>query len=119
MKLQLHRRLIALERQPTSEPVTLIMPDGRTETLRGDCIFELLSGACRGERTPTLELLAQSVGSTEPGGGHLLELARAILNSPVDEAGTITPQPDLANAARWRPAVGTALPPFGSERGAI
>ena len=82
----IHRRLEALEQRLTSEPVTLIMPDGRTETLRGDCISELLSGACRGERTPQMELLSQSIASTEPGGGHLLDLARAILNSPVDQA---------------------------------
>ena len=87
--MNLQRRLEALERGRLSEPVTLIMPDGRTEILRGDCIFEMLSGACRGERTPTLDLLAQSVGSTEPGGGHLIELARAILNSPRDGAETI------------------------------
>ena len=37
---------------------------------------------------PMMELLAQSVSSTEPGGGHLLELARAILNSPSDAGAT-------------------------------
>ena len=84
--MNLQRRLEALEQQFTAEPATLTMRDGRTVMLRADCIFELLSGACGGERTPAMELLAQSVSSTEPGGGHLLDLARAILNSPVDQA---------------------------------
>jgi hypothetical protein len=86
--VNLHRRLEALEQRLTSEPVTLLMPDGRTETLHGtgDYVLDLFSRACRGDRTPEVELLSQSVSSTEPGGGRLLELARAILNSPSDGA---------------------------------
>ena len=88
--MNLHKRLQALEQRLSGKPpATLTMPDGRTEILRGDYMRELLSGACSGERTPTLELLARSVSSTEPGGGQLIELARAILNSPWDVAETI------------------------------
>jgi hypothetical protein len=36
--IKLLRRLEALEQQLTSEPIILLMPDGRTETLRGDVL---------------------------------------------------------------------------------
>jgi hypothetical protein len=79
-----HRRLELLEKRLTSEPVILQMPDGRRETLqgRGNFVPGLLARAWRDDRTPETELIAQSVSSTEPGGGHLIDLARAILNSP-------------------------------------
>jgi hypothetical protein len=83
---RLHRRLERLEKGPVTEPATLLMPDGRTEVLRGDCIFEMLSRACSGDRSPETELLAQSISSTEPGGGRLLHLARALLNGPGQDA---------------------------------
>jgi len=79
--MNLHRRLEALERQITSEPILLLMPDGRTETLRGD-VLDLFSRALREDRTPEIELIAQSIGSVEPGGGHMMDLARALLNGP-------------------------------------
>jgi len=80
--VNLHRRLEALEKQITSEPILLLMPDGCTETLRGD-VLDLFSRAVRGERTPEIELIAQSISSVEPGGGHMMDLARALLNGPV------------------------------------
>jgi len=82
----LRYRLSVLEGRPGSELITLTMPDGRIETLRGsgDFMRDLFSGVCSGVRTPVTELVARSIASTEPGGGHLIELARAILNSPVD-----------------------------------
>jgi len=52
-----------------------------------DYVVGLLARACREERTPDVELVAQSISSTEPGGAHLIDLARAILNSPNEEAG--------------------------------
>jgi hypothetical protein len=78
----LRRRLELLEKKRTSEPLILKMPDGRTETLRGHHARDLLARACRGDLTPEMELIAQSVSSTEPDGAHFVELARAILNSP-------------------------------------
>ena len=41
----MRRRLEALEEQLTSEPIVLLMPDGRTETLPGhnDFVLNLLS----------------------------------------------------------------------------
>lgn len=79
--LNLHRRLEALERGLTSEPILLLMPDGRTETLRGD-VLDLFSRAIKGDRTPEIELIAQSKGSREPDGAHMIDLARALLNGP-------------------------------------
>ena len=80
----LRRRLELLEKRITSEPILLQMPDGRIETLpgRGDYLLHLFSRACRGERTPQIELIAQSVRSTEPGGAHMIDLVRAFLNGP-------------------------------------
>jgi len=64
------------------------MPDGRTETLPGhnDYVLNLLSRAVRGDRTPEMELVARSVSSIEPGGAHMIDLARALLNGPVEDA---------------------------------
>jgi hypothetical protein len=82
--INLHRRLEALERQFTSEPIVLLMPDGRTETLRGDAL-DWFSRAIRGDRTPEIELIAQSKSSREPGGAHMIDLMRALLNGPAED----------------------------------
>ena len=79
----LRRRLRALEQNVVNEPVTLVMPDGSIQILRGSA-RELLGRAWRGERGPAIGLIAQSISSTEPGGAHLIDLARAILNSPME-----------------------------------
>ena len=80
----LHYRLEKLEKGHANEPAKLLMPDGRTEIIPspGDFMREVLSRACRGERTPETELIARSISSTEPDGAHMIDLARAILNSP-------------------------------------
>jgi hypothetical protein len=83
--VHLRRRLEALEREFTStEPILLLMPDGRTETLPGhnDYVLGLVGRAVRGDRTPEMELIAQSISSVEPGGAHMIDLARALLNGP-------------------------------------
>ena len=87
-RVNLHRRLTLLEKHVTSELIVLLMPDGRIETLpgHGDRAIDLLAGVFRADRTPDLELVAQSISSTEPGGAHLIDLARAILNSPAEDA---------------------------------
>jgi hypothetical protein len=86
--MNLHRRLKLLERQFTGEPVLLKMPDGRTEKLqgRGDFLLDLVARSMNGDRTPEMELIAQSVSSTEPGGGHLVDVVRAFLNGPNEDA---------------------------------
>ena len=80
-------RLEALEKSKMGgEPIVLFMPDGRSEILRGN-VLELFSRARDGDRSPEVELIAQSISSTEPGGGQMIDLARALLNSPyTDEA---------------------------------
>ena len=83
--INLHRRLEALENQLTSEPILLLMPDGRTQRLRSD-VLDLFSRAVRGDRTPEIELIAQSTSSAEPGGGKMIDLARALSNGPVEGA---------------------------------
>jgi hypothetical protein len=80
----LRRRLAALETQLVSAPILLQMPDGSAVTFPGEDVLGLLAKAVRGDRTPEVELLAQSVSSTEPDGAHLVDLARAILNSPTE-----------------------------------
>jgi hypothetical protein len=82
--VNLHLRLAALEQQLTSESVVLHMADGRSVRFPGDFAVGLLARVCRNERTPEIELVAQSISSIEPGGAHMIDLARAILNSPVD-----------------------------------
>jgi hypothetical protein len=84
----LRRRLEALETQLTSEPILLLMPDGRMETLPGhnDYVLGLLGRAVRGDRTPEMELVAQSISSAEPGAAHMIDLVRALLNGPIDSA---------------------------------
>jgi hypothetical protein len=83
----LRRRLEALEDQLTSEPILLLMPDGSTQTLPGhnDHVLNLLSRAVRGDRTPEMERVARSVSSIEPGGAHMVDLARALLNGPAED----------------------------------
>jgi hypothetical protein len=80
--INLRRRLEALEKGLISgEPILLLMPDGRTEALRDD-VLDLFSRSIRGERTPEMELISQSISSVEPGGAHMIDLARALLNGP-------------------------------------
>ena len=69
-----------------TDPVELKMPDGRIETLPGcnDYVLDLVARTVRGDRTPEMELIAQSISSAEPGGGHMIDLVRAFLNGPVD-----------------------------------
>jgi len=85
--INLRRRLEALEKDLSSEPIVLLMPDGRTETLPGhnDYVLNLLGQALGGDRTPEMELIARSQSSTEPGGAHMIDLVRALLNGPVDD----------------------------------
>ncbi|HEX4133080.1 MAG TPA: hypothetical protein VHY84_00555 [Bryobacteraceae bacterium] len=80
------RRLEALEKDLSSEPIVLLMPDGRTDKLPCHNVTGRLWRAVRGERTPETELIARSISSTEPDGAHMIDLARALLNSPMEGA---------------------------------
>ena len=85
--MNVRRRLELLEKRISSEPIILKMPDGRTERIcgRGDYLLDLVMRSVRGDRTPELELIAQSISSTEPGGGHMLDLVRTFLNGPQED----------------------------------
>jgi hypothetical protein len=83
--MNIHRRLELLEQQLTIEPILLLMPDGRTEMLRGD-VLDLFSRALRRDGTPEIELIAQSESSREPGGAHMIDLVRALLNGPAEDS---------------------------------
>ena len=85
--IRLRRLLEALEKSPSSqERIVLLMQDGRTEMLPGhnDYVLNLLGRALNGDRTPEMELIAQGVGSVEPGDAHMIDLARALLNGPAE-----------------------------------
>jgi len=66
------------------------MPDGSTVSLgrQSACLVRLLGVVFRGS-TPAqaaqLDLIRNSTSSHEPGGGHLVELIRALLLSPSDD----------------------------------
>jgi len=49
-------------------------------------IRDLFSHVFDEERTPEMELIAQSISSIEPGGGQMIDLARALLNGPQADA---------------------------------
>jgi hypothetical protein len=84
----LHRRIQLLEKRLKHEPILLQMPDGRTETIcgRGDYVLDLVLRASRGERTPEIMLVAESVGYTDPSGGHLLDIVQALWEEPGEDA---------------------------------
>lgn len=80
---KLLRRLEALEQGTGSiERIVLLLRDGQTEALPGHDARRLLGRALRGDRTPEMELVARSVSSTEPDGARMIDLARALLNTP-------------------------------------
>ena len=84
--MKVTRRLEALERQLICDPTTLFFEDGTSAQIsgRGDYILTLFIAAVRGERSPQMALIARSIRSEEPGGGHMLDLMRALLNGPVE-----------------------------------
>jgi hypothetical protein len=59
-------------------------PNGNTPRRRYYTL-DLFKRACDGERTPDLELIAESISSIEPGGGHMLDMVRALLNRAADD----------------------------------
>ena len=88
--MKLKRRIEALEMGLITDPTILTMPDGRTVTITGpgDYMVRLLGVVFRGA-TPAqaaqLDLIRRSTEISEPGGGHMAELVRALLLSPVDD----------------------------------
>jgi hypothetical protein len=88
--MNLRRRLEMLEKELMGdEPIILHMPHGSTETIpnTSDYMLDLGMRAARGERSRDLELIARSIGATEPGGAHMMELVRIFLKQPENEGG--------------------------------
>ena len=91
-EMNFRKRLAELERKFTPDPIELIMPDGRTEVLRGytgDGLLHLFGRAMREtnagvELSPDVALIKKSVTGTESG-GCMIELIRSLLSSPVSE----------------------------------
>jgi hypothetical protein len=91
--MSFHRRLEALEKRLHGGDIHLVMGDGQEVHLRADPM-KLLIGAMReyasGKLSETTQLVKNSIMSDEPGGSRLVELARAMLNSPSGEPETET-----------------------------
>ena len=87
--MKLNRRLQALEKEFTSEPILLQMPDGSIETITGAGdhllrLFEVSSGGrdVGPEQAAQLEMIRQCTGSKEPGDAHLVDVIRCFLFGP-------------------------------------
>jgi hypothetical protein len=84
-------RLKALESKLSPCSIDLLMPSGQHILLpggsktAGKLLGACMHGASSPEQQKWLDLIAQSEESVESDGGHLIELARAILNSPHEE----------------------------------
>jgi hypothetical protein len=74
------RRLDRLEKQLIRAPILLIMSDGSTERLLGDAnyMLDLMIDTLDGKISPELELIAHSMSSEEPGGAHMVDMARLL-----------------------------------------
>ena len=91
----LEKRLRALEASTNTvaEPVTLYFGDGTTQELRGrpGFVVGLLSSifhaaAPGSEPVVELDLIRRSLSSKEPYGAHMIDLIRALLNGPAEQA---------------------------------
>jgi hypothetical protein len=89
--MRLEKRIRALEARLTSDPVSLQFADGSTKEIRGpgDFLLDLFCAALgrtdlNSRQAAQLELIRESVAAEEPGGGHMVELLRALLNSPLE-----------------------------------
>jgi hypothetical protein len=83
---KLNRRLESLEKGFAHEVVTLTMPDGHIEVLRGPkgYVVDLFKRTFDGDPGKDTEMVARSISSTESTGGQMIDLARAIVNSPTE-----------------------------------
>jgi hypothetical protein len=96
--MNFERRLRALEARMITDPVILHFADGSTRELRGpgDFLPRLFPGVF-GEanlspgQAAQLDLIRQSVGSKEPGGGRLVELLQCFLHAQAEARDSIAP----------------------------
>jgi hypothetical protein len=92
--MNLNRRLAILESGFITEPTMLIMPDGRIASINGpgDYLMQLSGVAVGGENLSSeqaahLDLIRRCTASKEPGGGHMVDLIRALPLGPVGGVG--------------------------------
>jgi hypothetical protein len=74
------RRLERLEKRLVSEPILLLMPNGGMERISGDpnYVLDLMMCSLNGEAVSEMQLIARSIGSDEPGGAHMVDVARLL-----------------------------------------
>jgi hypothetical protein len=90
--MNLNHRIAALEKElAVSEPAILIMPNGRVVPLTGGGknlvrLLGVVFGGSTPAQTAQLDMICESTRSEEPGGSHLVDLIRALVLSPVEEA---------------------------------
>jgi hypothetical protein len=87
--MRLERRLRALEARVSADPLVLFFADGSTVKIgcRRDYLLDLFVGAndqanLSPQRAAHLELIFKSVGAKEPGGAHMVEVLKSVLDGP-------------------------------------
>jgi hypothetical protein len=90
-KMKLEKRIRLLEAKLSMGQVVLRLADGTTRELHGpsDFLVRLLRGVCGradlgASQREQLELIRQSVGSKEHGGGRMVELIQCLLRAQAD-----------------------------------
>jgi hypothetical protein len=92
--MKFERRLRALEAKMISAPVVLLFGEGTERAISGGRHFlvRLLHGVCQGTDLGTghreqLDLIRQCAGSSEPGGGRVVERIQCLLHAQADAHG--------------------------------
>lgn len=91
--LSLKSRIQRIEAKMISEPVVLTFADGSNRELRGSRGFQLkLFAGLSGEQLDSqqaeqLDLIRRCASVEEPGGGHLIEMLRALMEPTQERAG--------------------------------
>jgi hypothetical protein len=89
MTAQYSKRLEKLERKQDIDMARLTLPDGKVVTVidTGElfraCDREIQGLSLNAEEQALVDLVKQSVGSREAGGGSMIEVYRAVLLSPL------------------------------------
>ncbi|HXS13907.1 MAG TPA: hypothetical protein VN734_14485 [Acidobacteriaceae bacterium] len=87
--MTLKRRIEKLEKALKADPILLHFADGSTRVLNGrrgmllNLLEAAMSGNVRSEEKVQLDLISQSVASTEPDGARLCELLRVYVQGPI------------------------------------
>lgn len=95
--MRLEKRIRAVETRKTPDPVVLYFEDGSTREIcgRGDFLFELFQGICGEDISPSqaahLALIRRAICVREPGGGHMVELMKSLIDEPVEQPSSGAP----------------------------